>query len=781
MTERRMPATAPDDATADLVDLADAASKQGDSDARPAAKATKAAKRGTKAAAKRATSGATSGATSDASADATDPNAAKSTKASKSAKSAKDAKPAAKKAAGSADKLAKLGLKRDIDLILHLPMRYEDETTLRKIGEVLPSELAQVEGVVTASDVAYRPRRQWVVRIADEGHELVLRFLNFYGSQQKQLAIGTRVRVRGEVRGGFFGLEMVHPAYRVVQDAAAPLPESLTPVYPSAAGLSQAYLRKAIHNAMDRTPLPELLPPGLLQDAIGPDHPLPALADAVHLLHAPPPNVSETALMERSHPAWLRIKCEELLAQQLSLKRAQAARRRLRAPALGEHIKGGLLERFEAALPFKLTGAQQRVWAEIRADLAEAHPMQRLLQGDVGSGKTIIAALAAAQAIDAGFQAAIMAPTEILAEQHLRKLSAWLTPLGVEVAWLAGSMKAKEKREALARVASGEAQLVIGTHAIIQDTVTFARLGMAVVDEQHRFGVAQRLALRSKMQTAGMGPNAMPHQLMMSATPIPRTLAMTYYADLDVSVIDELPPGRSPVVTKLISDTRRPEVIDRVRAAALAGRQVYWVCPLIEESEALQLQTAVDTHAQLVAALPELRVGLVHGRLSPAEKAAVMEDFTRGDTHLLVATTVIEVGVDVPNASLMVIEHAERFGLAQLHQLRGRVGRGSAESVCLLMYASPLSMGAKARLQTMRETTDGFIIARRDLEIRGPGEFLGARQSGAAMLRFVDLNEDAWMIPGAQEAADALLKSHPGAVAAHLERWLGAREDYLKA
>ncbi|WP_150575702.1 ATP-dependent DNA helicase RecG [Pandoraea aquatica] len=770
MTERRMPATAPDDATADLVDLADAASAQADADARPAAKV---AKRGAKAAAKRATN--------DASADAADPKAAKATKASKPAKSAKDAKPAAKKAAGSADKLAKLGLKRDIDLILHLPMRYEDETTLRKIGEVLPSEPAQVEGVVTASDVAYRPRRQWVVRIADEGHELVLRFLNFYGSQQKQLSIGTRVRVRGEVRGGFFGLEMVHPAYRVVQDAAAPLPESLTPVYPSAAGLSQAYLRKAIHNAMDRTPLPELLPPGLLQDAIGPDHPLPPLADAVRLLHAPPPNVSETALMERSHPAWLRIKCEELLAQQLSLKRAQAARRRLRAPSLGEHIKGGLLERFEAALPFKLTGAQQRVWAEIRADLAEAHPMQRLLQGDVGSGKTIIAALAAAQAIDAGFQAAIMAPTEILAEQHLRKLSAWLTPLGVEVAWLAGSMKAKEKREALARVASGEAQLVIGTHAIIQDTVTFARLGMAVVDEQHRFGVAQRLALRSKMQTAGMGPNAMPHQLMMSATPIPRTLAMTYYADLDVSVIDELPPGRSPVVTKLISDTRRLEVIDRVRAAALAGRQVYWVCPLIEESEALQLQTAVDTHAQLVAALPELRVGLVHGRLSPAEKAAVMEDFTRGNTHLLVATTVIEVGVDVPNASLMVIEHAERFGLAQLHQLRGRVGRGSAESVCLLMYASPLSMGAKARLQTMRETTDGFIIARRDLEIRGPGEFLGARQSGAAMLRFVDLNEDAWMIPGAQEAADALLKSHPGAVAAHLERWLGAREDYLKA
>ncbi|WP_449413585.1 ATP-dependent DNA helicase RecG [Pandoraea soli] len=763
MTERRMPATAPDDAPADLVDLADAAGAQADAAPRPAAK------RGRRPAAP---------AQPPTGADEAAP--ARSTQ---SAKSPKNAKAAARKTTGSgtADKLAKLGLKRDIDLILHLPMRYEDETTLRKIGEVLPSELAQVEGVVTSSDVAYRPRRQWVVRIADNGHELVLRFLNFYGSQQKQLAVGTRVRVRGEVRGGFFGLEMVHPAYRVVQDAAAPLPESLTPVYPSAAGLSQAYLRKAIHNAMARTPLPELLPPGLLQRVMGPEHPLPALADAVHLLHAPPPNVSETALIERSHPAWLRIKCEELLAQQLSLKRAQAARRRLAAPAFGTRVPGGLLERFEAALPFRLTGAQQRVWAEIRADLAEPHPMQRLLQGDVGSGKTIIAALAAAQAIDAGYQAAIMAPTEILAEQHLRKLSGWLAPLGVEVAWLAGSMKAKEKREALARVASGDAQLVIGTHAIIQDTVTFARLGMAVVDEQHRFGVAQRLALRSKMQTAGMGGNAMPHQLMMSATPIPRTLAMTYYADLDVSVIDELPPGRSPVVTKLISDTRRPEVIERVRAAALAGRQVYWVCPLIEESEALQLQTAVDTHAQLVAALPELRVGLVHGRLAPAEKAAVMDDFTRGDTHLLVATTVIEVGVDVPNASLMVIEHAERFGLAQLHQLRGRVGRGSAESVCLLMYASPLSMGAKARLQTMRETTDGFVIARRDLEIRGPGEFLGARQSGAAMLRFVDLNEDAWLIPGAQEAADVLLASHPGAVAAHLERWLGAREDYLKA
>jgi len=379
----------------------------------------------------------------------------------------------------------------------------------------------------------------------------------------------------------------------------------------------------------------------------------------------------------------------------------------------------------------------------------------------------------------------VMAPTEILAEQHYRKFAEWLSPLDLRVAWISGGIKKSDKKQQLENVLRGDAHIVVGTHALFEDDVVFKNLGLAIIDEQHRFGVHQRLALRMKGARQGgaakPGKAAQPHQLMMSATPIPRTLAMTYYADLDVSVIDELPPGRSPVVTKLISDTRRPEVIERVRAAALAGRQVYWVCPLIEESEALQLQTAVDTHAQLVAALPELRVGLVHGRLAPAEKAAVMDDFTRGDTHLLVATTVIEVGVDVPNASLMVIEHAERFGLAQLHQLRGRVGRGSAESVCLLMYASPLSMGAKARLQTMRETTDGFVIARRDLEIRGPGEFLGARQSGAAMLRFVDLNEDAWLIPGAQEAADVLLASHPGAVAAHLERWLGAREDYLKA
>lgn len=691
-------------------------------------------------------------------------------------------KPAQKGAEGArpADKLAKLGLSRDIDLILHLPMRYEDETTLTDIGDLLPGQTAQVEGIVSASEVAYRPRRQWLVTLLQDGRELTLRFLNFYGSQQKQLAPGARVRVRGDVRGGFFGLEIVHPAYRVVE-ADTPLPQSLTPVYPSTAGISQAYLRRAIGNALERTALPELLPPAWLDRLLPEQAPLPTLSDAVRLLHYPPADVSETALDERSHPAWLRIKFEELLAQQMSLKRAHDARRALVAPSLAlSGAPDGVLRRFEAALPFALTGAQRRVWREIAADLATPHPMQRLLQGDVGSGKTIIAALAAAQTIDAGYQAALMAPTEILAEQHLRKLSAWLEPLGVRIAWLVGSLKARDKRAALADAADGTAQLIIGTHAIIQDSVEFARLGLAIVDEQHRFGVAQRLALRNKMQDAA-GHGQLPHQLMMSATPIPRTLAMTYYADLDVSVIDEMPPGRTPVLTKLISDARRDEVIARVRAAALAGRQVYWVCPLIEESEALQLQTAVDTHAILAQALPELRVGLVHGRLAPADKAAVMDAFARGELHLLVATTVIEVGVDVPNASLMVIEHAERFGLAQLHQLRGRVGRGSAESACVLLYATPLSLSAKARLQTMRETTDGFEIARRDLEIRGPGEFLGARQSGAAMLRFVDLNDDAWMIPPAREAAERLLQHHPDIAEAHLARWLGAREDFLKA
>ncbi len=706
--------------------------------------------------------------------------------------------------AKTADKLAKLGLTRDIDLVLHLPMRYEDETSLTSIGDLLPGETAQTEGVVFDNEIAYRPRRQLVVKLRDgHGDELVLRFLNFYGSQVKQMAIGQRLRVRGDVRGGFFGLEMVHPTVRPV-DEDTPLPQALTPVYPSTAGVSQAYLRKAIDNALARTELPELLPAPIAERYCRPLA-LPTLTEAVRTLHHPSADADEAALIDGTHPAWARIKFDELLAQQLSLKRAHEERRRRTAPAMPRRPRGdsaSLAARLLDALPFALTHAQQRVVAEISADLAAPHPMQRLLQGDVGSGKTVVAALAAAQAIDAGYQAAMMAPTEILAEQHARKLRGWLEPLGVTVAWLAGSLKTKEKRAALAAAASGEARLVIGTHAIIQDTVEFARLGLVIVDEQHRFGVAQRLALRAKARRdndAGRtdhdgarvsarerepeegAPDFQPHQLMMSATPIPRTLAMTYYADLDVSTIDELPPGRTPIVTKLIADARRDEVIARVREAALTGRQVYWVCPLIEESETLQLQTAVETYEKLAAALPELRVGLVHGRLAPAEKATVMDAFSRNEIQLLVATTVIEVGVDVPNASLMVIEHAERFGLAQLHQLRGRVGRGSTASICVLLYGGPLSLTARARLKTMRETTDGFEIARRDLEIRGPGEFLGARQSGAAMLRFADLQQDAWLIEPAREAATQLLAEFPEVAARHLARWLGARERYLKA
>lgn len=704
------------------------------------------------------------------------------------ASTAKAAAKTASKPLKTADKLAKLGLTRSIDLVLHLPMRYEDETALTPIGELLPGETAQTEGVVFDNEVTYRPRRQLVVKLRDDdGAQLVLRFLNFYGSQASQMATGRRLRVRGDVRGGFFGLEMVHPAVKVV-DADTPLPQALTPVYPSTAGVSQAYLRKAIDNALERTPLPEILPPEIEREYLRPLG-VPSLANAVKILHHPRADSDEAALMDGSHPAWTRIKFDELLAQQLSLKRAHEERRTRAAPSMPRRARdastpdaASLSARLYATLPFALTAAQERVVAEIARDLTEPHPMQRLLQGDVGSGKTVVAALAAAQAIDAGYQAALMAPTEILAEQHARKLRGWLEPLGVSVAWLAGSLKAKDKRAAIEAAALGTAQLVIGTHAIIQDTVEFARLGLVIVDEQHRFGVEQRLALRAKAANAADGATGFqPHQLMMSATPIPRTLAMTYYADLDVSTIDELPPGRTPVLTRLVSDARRDEVIGRVREAALAGRQVYWVCPLIEESETLQLQTAVETYETLAAALPELKVGLVHGRLPPADKAAVMDAFSRNDVQLLVATTVIEVGVDVPNASLMVIEHAERFGLAQLHQLRGRVGRGTAASVCVLMYSGPLSIAGRARLKTMRETTDGFEIARRDLEIRGPGEFLGARQSGAAMLRFADLEHDGWLIEPAREVAARLIAGYPDVVAQHLARWLGAREQYLKA
>ncbi len=682
-------------------------------------------------------------------------------------------RPVESSAQKSASKLAKLGLHTDMDLVLHLPMRYEDETQILSMRDAAlrGGQVVQVEGMVSDCDVQYKPRRQLVVTIADDDTQVVLRFLHFYGSQLKQLAIGARVRARGELKHGFFGPEIVHPAYKIVNEGA-PLSTELTPVYPAGEGLSQPMLRKLIADAMTRIEWRDTLSPPLLA-ALD----LLAFEPAVRLLHNPPKEVDESALADRSHPAWERMKFDELLAQQLSLKRAQIARRAKGAAALP--VIGTLSDNFLKALPFALTHAQQKVLAEIRGDLLASFPMQRLLQGDVGSGKTVVAALAAAQAIDSGFQAVLMAPTEILADQHFRKIAAWMEPLGVKVAWLTGSLKKKEKTETQVMIESGAAQLVIGTHALIQDAVQFAQLGLVIVDEQHRFGVGQRLTLRNKGGDGKQG-TLVPHQLMMSATPIPRTLAMTYYADLEVSVIDELPPGRIPVLTRAVDQNRRDEVIERVHAAVREGRQVYWVCPLIEESEALQLQTATDTHAMLVEALPELQVGLVHGRLKQPEKQAVMDAFTRAEIHVLVATTVIEVGVDVPNASLMVIEHAERFGLSQLHQLRGRVGRGSAASVCLLLYQSPLGWTAKQRLMTMRATTDGFEIARKDLEIRGPGEFLGARQSGQAMLRFADLETDQWLVDKARQLAQTLLREDPLAVEGHLQRWLGAREDFLK-
>ncbi|MDO9285728.1 MAG: ATP-dependent DNA helicase RecG [Aquabacterium sp.] len=706
------------------------------------------------------------------------------------APSAPDSSPREKSAPQRA--MEKLGLARDIDLALHLPLRYEDETRVLPIADAPDGEPVQVEGVVTESRIEQRGRRQLVVRIADASDALLLRFLNFYPSHQKTLAVGARVRVRGEARSGFFGREMVHPHFKAV-DAHTPLATALTPVYPTSAQLPQAYLRKAVAAALARVPLDEVLPPGTVPPG------LPTLREALMRLHHPPAGESMAALEDRSHPAWQRLKFEELLAQQLSQLAAQRERQRLRAPQL-RAVPGGLHEQLLAALPFQLTAAQRRVGEEIAADLGRAAsaaaagaaadsdgatPMNRLLQGDVGSGKTVVAALAAAVAIDAGWQCALMAPTELLAEQHFRKLVQWLEPLlaarGQSIAWLTGSRKGKARALMVDKVASGEAALVVGTQAVIQDSVHFARLGLAIIDEQHRFGVAQRLELRRKLAHEPGQPALEPHLLMMTATPIPRTLAMTYFADLDVSTIDELPPGRTPVLTKVFADERRGTVIARIADEVAKGRQVYWVCPLIEESEHIDLQNATETHAQLSAALPGMVVGLLHGRLPAAEKAAVMAQFAGGVMAVLVATTVIEVGVDVPNASLMVIEHAERFGLSQLHQLRGRVGRGAVASVCVLLYQGPLSPTGKDRLRAMAETTDGFEIARRDLEIRGPGEFMGARQSGDALLRFADLAEDAPLLQRARDAAPPLLARHPGAARAHVARWLYTRADFLKA
>jgi ATP-dependent DNA helicase RecG len=662
-------------------------------------------------------------------------------------------------------KLERLGIRSSLDLALHLPMRYEDETRLTPISEARAGQPALVEADVVESEVKYRGRRTLVVKLTDGESDLWIRFLNFYPSQVKQFAPGKRVRLFGEVRPGFFGDEMVHPKYRIVQKGA-PLSKSLTPVYPTTAGLSQAQLREMIGKALDSLALEDTL-----DDALRAKLDLEPFRESVLFLHRPPPNVDAASLEGRTHPAWRRLKFDEILAQQFAMRLAYRERRSKAAPQLPD--RHTLTNALVKSLPFALTKAQRHAHAVIARDLSQAHPMRRLLQGDVGSGKTLVAALGALQAVENGWQAALMAPTEILAEQHYLKLSHWLEPLGVKIAWVAGSLKARAKKAALEAIERGETQLAIGTHALFQEGVNFARLGLAIIDEQHRFGVGQRLALSSK--------GGEPHQLMMSATPIPRTLSMSYYADLDVTVIDELPPGRTPVVTKLVSEERRDEVIERIRDSCREGAQAYWVCPLIEESETLQLQTAIETFETMRATFPDLSVGLVHGRMKPDEKAGVMADFKAKKIQLLVATTVIEVGVDVPNATLMVIEHAERMGLAQLHQLRGRVGRGTQESHAILLYYQPLSEAARARLKVIYENNDGFEIARQDLLQRGPGEYLGSRQSGAPVLRFADLEKDVDLIEAAREAAERLIHESSPSVVKHLERWLGSKQFFLKA
>ena len=669
---------------------------------------------------------------------------------------------------GIAAKLARLGLAADWDFLLHLPLRYVDETRLTPIADLVGGAEAQIEGTIVASEISYRGRRQLTARLADDTGEVLLRFLHFYPSQAKSLAAGKRVRALGTARGGTLGMEMVHPRVRAAADA--PLPTRLTPVYPASAGISQSWLRARIERAL-RDVQPTETVPQALRERFG----LAPLESTLRDLHQPPAGADEAQLAAQQEPLWRRIRFDELLAQQLTLREMRARRAQRHAPAL--RPTGDVQARLQAALPFKLTHAQMRVWSEIEHDLASGVPMHRLLQGDVGSGKTVVAALAAARAIDAGYQAALMAPTEILAEQHFGRIEQWLAPLGVHVAWLTGTIKASEKRAVHAAIADGAAQLVVGTHALVQDAVKFARLGLAIVDEQHRFGVAQRLALRDAAVA--------PHLLMLSATPIPRTLAMSYLADVDVSIIDELPPGRLPVTTKLVSTARRDEVLVRIRNEVRSGRQVYWVCPLVEESEKLEpgveLTAATTMYEETRALLPDLRLGLLHGQLPTAEKTHVMQGFGAGRIDVLVATTVIEVGVDVANASLMVIDHAQRFGLAQLHQLRGRVGRGATRSYCVLLFDEPLSDPARERLKVIFEITDGFEVARRDLQLRGPGEFLGARQAGVPLLRFADLERDAELVEFARDAATVLLRQEPALAAEHVRRWLGSRAALLDA
>lgn len=669
-------------------------------------------------------------------------------------------------------RLEKLGLVRDWDFALHLPLRYEDETSVTPIGSLAVNTHAQIEGRVADQRFVRTGRGQQLQAVVEDSTgSITIRFLHYFPSIQKQLAVGSTVRLYGEPREGYYGgLEMVHPRIKSGKAAETELPKALTPVYPAGEGIQQRWLRKRIDRALLDLDLTDLVP-----EAVRTKFGLPGLREALSYIHTPPSGADVIGLQERSAPAWHRLIFDELLAQQITLRESRAvAFQRTAPPLAGDDAE--LVGCFLAQLPFNLTNAQRRVTDEILADLAANRPMHRLVQGDVGSGKTVVAALAALRAVASGHQASLMAPTEILAEQHFRKIAAWLEPLGIRTAWLTGRLKTAEKNAALEAVASGEARIVIGTHALIQEGVKFANLGLAIVDEQHRFGVAQRLALRTRPESA-----LVPHLLMLSATPIPRTLAMSYLADLDVSVIDELPPGRTPVVTKTVKTSRKDDVLSVVRSVVAQGRQVYWVCPLIEESDKLDLTPATVCRDDLQQRLPDLTVGLVHGAMPAAEKDAVMQDFVSGLTQILVATTVIEVGVDVPNATLMVIEHAERFGLAQLHQLRGRVGRGATQSACILLFGEDISPAGWERLKAIRDTTDGFEIARRDLEMRGPGEFLGERQSGTPLLRFADLDRDEALLAAARRTADAWLEKDRDAALRHAARWFKTVGEFLAA
>jgi len=674
-----------------------------------------------------------------------------------------------------AQRLARLGIHSVADVLFHLPSRYQDRTRIVPIGSVRPGMEVVVQGKVELTEIKFGRRRMLLSRISDGTGALTLRFFHFKATQQAALARGARVRCFGEVRSGAVTFELIHPEYEILAEDAPPtVSEHLTPLYPTTEGLHQLSLRNVTEQALTRlADDPALLPdwiPQVLLDQMG----WPNLAESLRYVHRPPPEAPVKMLQDGSHPTQRRLAFEELLAHVLSRRQLREQARQEAAMPL--RAPGQLSERFLAALPFQLTRAQQRVVDELRRDLEQDRPMQRLVQGDVGSGKTVVAALAVLQAVEAGHQAAVMAPTEILAEQHFTNFERWLTPLNINVVWLSGKLRQSERRQALQALASGAAPVAVGTHALFQEQVVFDDLALIVVDEQHRFGVHQRLALREKGSTGGRSP----HQLIMTATPIPRTLAMTAYADLDCSIIDELPPGRSPIETVAIPDTRRAEVVARVRSACREGRQAYWVCTLIEESEALQCQAAEDSARQLGEALPELTVGLVHGRMRAEDKQRVMDAFKAGAVDLLVATTVIEVGVDVPNASLMIIENAERLGLAQLHQLRGRVGRGERASSCVLMYHGPLSQDARLRLATLRETNDGFVIAQRDLDLRGPGEVLGTRQTGELQFRIADLRRDQDLLPGVQRAVNEMLCHYPQTVAPLLDRWVGQAAQYAQ-